>query len=286
MPLTLRAATRDDSRAIGEIAYDAFRSIAERHNFPPDFPAADVAVGLAQHMTGNADVYGVIAELDGRVVGSNFLWESGGTVAGIGPITVKPLVQNESIGKRLMEAVIERARSKRFGSVRLVQAAYHGRSMALYTKLGFTVREPLVVLQGAPIDVRVEGCEVRPFAAADIAEANAVCIRVHGHDRAGDLRSAAAAGSALVVRRAGRVTGYAAGIGFFGHAVGETNDDVKALIAASRTYAGPGFLLPTRNAELFAWCLENGLRIVQPMTLMSTGLYNEPSGAFLPSILF
>jgi hypothetical protein len=26
--------------------------------------------------------------------------------------------------------------------------------------------------------------------------------------------------------------------------------------------------------------------VVQPMTLMSAGLYNDPSGAWLPSVLF
>jgi hypothetical protein len=41
-----------------------------------------------------------------------------------------------------------------------------------------------------------------------------------------------------------------------------------------------------RNAELFAWCLAKGLRVVQPMTLMTKGLYNEPAGSFLPSINF
>jgi hypothetical protein len=44
--------------------------------------------------------------------------------------------------------------------------------------------------------------------------------------------------------------------------------------------------LPTRNGEVFRWCLENGLRVVQPMTLMSVGLYDEPAGAYLPSILY
>jgi len=37
---------------------------------------------------------------------------------------------------------------------------------------------------------------------------------------------------------------------------------------------------------LFRWCLDNGLRVVEPMTLMSVGLYNEPVGAFLPSVLY
>ena len=48
----------------------------------------------------------------------------------------------------------------------------------------------------------------------------------------------------------------------------------------------PGMLLPTRNAELSRWCLSEGLRVVQPLTQMSCGLYNEPRGAYMPSILF
>jgi hypothetical protein len=71
-----------------------------------------------------------------------------------------------------------------------------------------------------------------------------------------------------------------------GYAVGESNEDLKALIGAAEAYDGPGFLVPMRNGELFRWCLQHGLRMVQPMTLMSLGLYNQPSGAFLPLILY
>lgn len=79
---------------------------------------------------------------------------------------------------------------------------------------------------------------------------------------------------------------YATVLAFFGHAVGETNLDLQALIASAVVFAGPGIIVPTRNSGLFRWCLENGLRVVQPMTLMSSGLYNEPAGAYLPSVLF
>jgi len=89
-----------------------------------------------------------------------------------------------------------------------------------------------------------------------------------------------------VVERDGRITGYTSGMAFFGHSVAETNADMQALIAASDAFGGPGILVPTRNAALFRWCLENGLRVVEPMTLMAMGLYNQPAGAFLPSILF
>jgi hypothetical protein len=61
---------------------------------------------------------------------------------------------------------------------------------------------------------------------------------------------------------------------------------MQALIASAESFGGSGILVPSRNSGLLRWCLGNGLRIVQPMTLMSTGLYNEPAGAWLPSILF
>jgi hypothetical protein len=109
---------------------------------------------------------------------------------------------------------------------------------------------------------------------------------VHGHDRGPELLDAVKQGSATVVEHGGRVTGYATLIGFFGHAVGESNEELKALIGAAPAFPGPGFLLPTRNSDLLRWCLKVGLRVVQPMTLMSIGLYNEPRGAFLPSILY
>jgi hypothetical protein len=88
------------------------------------------------------------------------------------------------------------------------------------------------------------------------------------------------------VERAGRITGYATPIAFFGHAVAETNDDLVSLIAAAESFPGPGFLVPTRNAELVRWCLKSGLRITQTMTLMTMGLYNQPGGAWLPSVLY
>ena len=108
----------------------------------------------------------------------------------------------------------------------------------------------------------------------------------HGHDRGGELLDAIRQGSATVVERLGRITGYSTGIGWFSHAVAETNDDLKALIGAATVFLGPGFLVPSRNGELFRWCLSQGLRVSAQATLMTIGLYNEPAGAYLPSILY
>lgn len=184
--LLLRAPVHADVPVAGRICHDAFRAISTQHGFPPDFPSPEVAIGFFSYMFSRPDVHGVIAEIDGQVAGSNFLWE-GDPVAGVGPITVEPAIRQ---------------------------------------------------------------------------------------------------GVASVVERRGQISGYTTGIGFFGHAVAETTDDLKALIAAAPSFSGPGFLLPIRHSVLFRWCLEQGLRVVQPLTLMSIGPYQEPRGAYLPSILY
>ena len=283
--IQLRDGRPEDSERLGRICYEAFRRISEAHNFPPDFPSPDAAVGLMSMLLSRPDVYSVIAEAEGGVLGSNFLWE-GNEVSGVGPITIDPASQNSSVGRRLMEAVIERSESEEFPSVRLVQAAYHNRSLSLYTKLGFDTVEPLSMIQGPPIRAEIDGYLVRPMTKADINESNALSRKIHGHTREGDLRDGIAQGTAKVVEHEGRLTGYTTNVGFFGHTVGESNEELKALIGSAESYAGPGFLLPTRNGELLRWCLADGLKLVQPMTLMSRGLYQEPRGKFLPSILF
>ncbi|HXZ66984.1 MAG TPA: GNAT family N-acetyltransferase, partial [Alphaproteobacteria bacterium] len=169
---------------------------------------------------------------------------------------------------------------------RLVQAAYHNRSLALYTKLGFDCREQLSKFYGTPPKLTLEGYRVRAAGEADIDACNAVCVRVHGHTREGELRDSIAQGTARVVEHLGRISGYASDIAFFGHAVGESNSEIKALIGGAREIGGGGFLVPTRNGDLMRWCLNNGLKIVHQLTLMTIGLYNEPQGAWIPSILY
>ncbi len=285
MSIILRPGRPEDAEACGLICYQAFHKISTQHNFPPDFPAPEIAVGLMSHLLSRNDVYSVIAEEDGRVMGSNFLWETA-IIAGVGPITIDPATQNRSAGKQLMVDVMRRAQEQRFAGVRLVQAAYHSRSLSLYTKLGFETREPLSAIQGTPPKVEIPGHTVRAATSADLDDCNKLCLRIHGHARSQELKDAIKEGTANVVERASRITGYATQIGFLGHAVAESNDDLKALIGAAPEYSGPGFLLPTRNGEVFRWCLQQGLRVVQPMTLMSTGLYSKPAGAFIPSVIY
>ncbi len=285
MEVKIREAKEADASTCGRICYEAFKNIANQHNFPPDFPNAEAAVGLLSMMLGNSGFHGIVAELGGRIAGSNFLDERN-PISGVGPITVDPQVQNQGIGRRLMLAIMERSQRRGFAGIRLVQEAYHLRSLSLYTKLGFDTREHLSCMQGPAINAAITGYAVRPATVSDVEACNRLCLRVHGHHRGGELRDAIAQGTATVVERAGRISGYATQIAFFAHAVAETNDDLKALISAAKSFEGPGFLVPTRNGDLMRWCLGKGLRVTQPATLMTMGLYNEPAGAYMPSILY
>jgi GNAT superfamily N-acetyltransferase len=279
--IELRDAEDGDIGELGRICYEAFRAIAEAHGYPPDFPDVELATYVVGFLVEHPRVYGAVAEVDGRVVGSSFLDERS-TTASVGPITIDPAAQDAGAGRALMERMLERG--ARFPGTRLLQSAYHPRSLSLYAKLGFQVREPCLTVQGPAIEEELPGYAVRAAREADLEACSRICFAVHGHDRSGELADAISAGHATVVERGGRITGYTTGVAFFGHSIGETNGEIEALIASASTFGGPGFLVPARNGGLCRWCLGRGLRVVHAMNLMSIGLYNEPAGAYLPSV--
>ena len=287
----------EDADKVGKIIFEAFSAVADKHSFPPDFPSVDVARGLASSLLSNPRFYSIVAEDNtsngsedkNSIVGSNFLDERSNIVAGVGPLTIDPKYQNKGTGRQLMINVLERAKNKNFPAIRLLQASYHSRSLALYATLGFEVREPISNMQGKPIQEAIPGRSVRAATESDIESCNTICKTVHGHDRNGELQDSIKQGSAKVVLHENKITGYTCGLTFFNHSVGLTNDDLKALISSATnddSYGGPGILIPSRNTQLFRWCLNNGLRLVQQLTLMTIGLYNEPAGSYMPSILY
>lgn len=282
---TIRRAQLADIPECARICYDAFSTVNRDHNFPPDFPSAETAAEVLKWMFSHDRFYCVVAELNGRVVGSNCLDERC-EIAGVGPITVDPTVQNSTVGRQLMRDVMDRSAATNAAGIRLVQAAFHNRSLSLYTKLGFDPREPLSVMNGPAIRKVPAPYSVRPVTQDDAEACDDLCLRVHGHKRHFELLDGIAIGTARLAGFDSRIVGYATAMGFFGHAVAENARGLQALIAGAEEFLGPGMLIPTRNAALFRWCLEQGLRVVEPMTLMSMGLYNEPAGAYFPSITF
>ncbi len=282
---TVRSIRPDDVEICGRIIFDAFAGIAQRHNFPLDFPSVESATELAGHFTHHPQFYGVVAESGGKVVGSNFLDERD-PIRGVGPITVDPGCQQGGVGRRLMEAVLERGRKA--SGIRLVQDAFNMASYALYASLGFSAKEPLVLMSGRPKSTPSSDVEVRPMRPGDVEACAALCERVHGFPRGNELRDAVKGMHPYVAVRGGRIVAYASAVDFWplNHGVAEREEDLRALLlGAGAINAQPlALLVPTRQASVFRWCLSEGLRGVKPMTLMAIGPYHEPAGSFFPSV--
>jgi predicted N-acetyltransferase YhbS len=285
MEIQLRPATPVDAPACGRIVYEAFKGISECHHFRPDFASAEIATELVQSFIESEMVYGIVAEGDGEIVGSNFLWEYD-PIRAVGPITVNPRFQGHGVGRRLMQAVIERGRDA--AGVRLLQDTFNTTSLSLYASLGFDVKEPVVIIEGRLKGKVAQGFEVRPLRDEDHAACTELCRRVHGFERTNELKNTPPVLTPFVALREGRLTAYGSALTFWAlnHAVAETDEDMQALLTgASLASAEPlSFILPSRQAALFRWCLNQGLRVIKPMTLMAMGQYQQPQGCYLPSV--
>ena len=284
--VSLRDVRPADAEACARIVFEAFGAIHDHHRFPRDFPALEAARGMMAMWIPHPAVWGVVAERDGNVVGSNFLDERD-PIAGVGPITVDPDGQNSGVGRRLMEAVIERGRGAR--GIRLLQDAFHMRSLSLYTSLGFDVTAACALVSGTPRDSATNGLEVRPLTENDLEECGQLCHRVHGFERTGALRDALQAFAPYVGVRKNRIVAYASTLAFWpmGYGVAESEDDMIGLLQGGAAAAGEplSMLLPLQSG-LFPWALEQGLRAVKPMNLMARGEYHEPRGSWFPSVIY
>lgn len=280
----VRPALERDAPECGRIMYEAFGTIADAHGVVPDFPSAEIALRVARSYVADPSIYGIVAEIDGAVVGSNFLLERD-PIRTIGPTSVDPRCEGRGIGRALTEAILERAEGA--VGVRLVQDASNMRSLALYAILGFSVKEPLLLLSGRTSGAAPPLCEVRPMDDDDLAACNALCRKVHGFERGNELREALMVHEPFVLVRNARITGYlsAANSWLVNHGVAESDGDLRALLTGvcAQRDEELAFYLPSRDSRLLGWALTNGFRALKTATLMARGSYDAPRGAFLAS---
>jgi GNAT superfamily N-acetyltransferase len=285
--ITLREPADDDVQECARICYESFGQIDDHHRFPRDFPTVEFAAMVIGGWVKHPNVWGVLAERDGRILGSSYL-DQRGPIVGVGPISVDPEAQNSGVGRRLMEAVIERGKDAP-GGVRLLQDSFHMRSLCLYQSLGFNVTEPVVIMSGKPRSAPVDGVEVRRLEAGDIDACEALCKRVHGWERTGELRDAMQAFAPFVVVRDGEVVGYltTATLWPMAHGVAVSEEDMEALLlgVAAQSEEPLSFLAPIRW-QLYRWALSEGLRAMKPMNIMARDPYQEPRGAWFSNVLY
>jgi predicted N-acetyltransferase YhbS len=289
MTIIVRPIEQNDAESCGQIGYEAHKAISSAHGYPSEQPSEEFGIGLIKRLLGNPNSWGVLAERQGKTLGSIFLHRfPPSPVAVIGPLTVDPSAEG-GVGRILMDAALTQARKQKHDQVRLVQSPSHIRSFVLYTKSGFTLREPLFLMEGQPIKGGNTTSSAKVHLVSDdndISVCNKLCKSVYGFSREMELRQAKDQGVATMIEQGGVITGYAAGIGIFGHAVAKSNEELKALIANASAILGPGFFAPARNYELINWLLENGFQIGWPANLMTIGPYQEPQTPFLPSLAY
>jgi len=280
-----------DADECGRICYEGFRAVNERHGFTPIFPSVEAATRRVAAFIRHPSVFAVVAESSnggGSIVGFNFLSERD-PIRAIGPIVIDPAVQAHGIGRRLMEAVLERARGAR--GIRLLQEAYNMQSLSLYASLGFDARELFVVLEGTPESTQPDSeWQIRPLTELDMQDCETLHERVHGYSRSNELRDALATRAPMAAIRSGQVCAYLAAPTNWlaNHGVAETDEDMGALVVGAARMANRplSFLLPVRRSALLRWCLTHGFRSSRPMTLMTIGEYCEPQKPYCPSVTY
>ncbi|SFG11390.1 Acetyltransferase (GNAT) domain-containing protein [Novosphingobium sp. CF614] len=108
---------------------------------------------------------GIVAECDGKVVGSIMAWRYGDDFASIGMVIVTPEKQREGIGRQLMEAMLARLGNRNV----MLNATADG--LPLYARLGFepyvTVRQHHGPAPTMPLAALQPGERVRPMGATD-----------------------------------------------------------------------------------------------------------------------
>jgi GNAT superfamily N-acetyltransferase len=271
---------------LGRICYEAFKDIADRHGFTPDFPSVQYARRVIGMVVERKDFYGVAAMVNGELAGSNYLSLTD-PVAGVGPITVDCAFQGRDLGRALMQDVIDYARRNKIARVRLLQDAFNVASLSLYGSLGFDAKHPVAeMLLNAAVKA---DATVRPVHADDIEALDAICQKNYKTSRKNELAAAVHAELSPVLReRGGKFTGYLIP-GIFGHGVAETPDDAVALATqAARLipHERARSLVPLTDGPLFRAFLKAGCRTVKMMNLMALGPYEAPDSVWMPSILY
>lgn len=272
---------------MGRICYEAFRKVQEGRQSIADFSSVDLARKVLGMLVHRKDFYSVVALLDDRVVGSNFL-SLMDNVAGVGPITVEPSLHGQGTGRTLMKDVLDFAKRNGIERVRLFQDAHNVHSLSLYASLGFDVREPCAVMLPP---ARVEASEgVRPIAESDLPMVEQISHRIYKVSRRNEVAAAAPYGFQVFVREQGnRITGYLMP-GIFGHGVAETEEDAVALVKAAGRLEQPDQLklvfCPLREQSFYRKLLLMGCRTVKVMNLMTVGPYEQPDEVWMPSVLY
>ena len=209
MSTLIRDMTKADIDRVGEILYEGFSGVASKYGYPPVMQGVQDGKAWAWAMCHYVSSEGIVAEVDGRVVGVVFL-NKRGDVGGGGPMAIDPAFQGKTIAPQLMTVFLERCKS--LSSIRVVQEAFNTTSFSFQYAYNFV---PVADL----LDLLLNGrARQNPELHGDVSELTAqnldeVCVYDLSRsrfDRRTDLAYCIRWGKVLVYRDAGAICGYLA----------------------------------------------------------------------------
>jgi len=290
---TIRVLEERDVERAGDVNFLAFYDVALRHGQTPVVTTPADARGYVRHLLSFDPLGGLVAELDGGIVGMAWLHQRR-PVATIGPVAVDPRVQGRGIGRLLVERCIEAA-GPRIPQVRLVHESFNARSLGLYLRTGFRVVSPLVELELAPgvgvLGVGPSGARVRAAGAGDRARLVERDARAFGAPRPQSIDLYLRSGRALIAERGPALAGYAFGIGlgpvaYLGSASADDADVLLELLAALAIelrgeHTALRTLIPANDRRLVEGLLGVGFRVFRACHYMVRGGGTAPPSNYV-----
>jgi predicted N-acetyltransferase YhbS len=223
---------------------------------------------------------GIVAERAGRAVGTVMAWRYGEDFAAVGMVIVASDVQGQGLGRKLMEAMLDRLA----GRTVVLNATAAG--LPLYEKLGFVetgvIHQHQGVAPGTAVAEGIPGDLVRTMGQSDDG-LGALYSRASGMDRTALFDRLAANAETMVLTRDAQTVGFAQVRRFgrgrlVGPVVAPDPGGAKALILRGlRTHAGTFCRLDvTGDSGLSEWLEEIGLPRVDSVKIMVRGRAPAP----------
>lgn len=269
---------------LARICFEAFKVVHERHGLLPDIATIDVATHFMEMLVTRGDFYGVVARVDGNLVGSNFISFTD-PVSSVGPVTVDPSHDGRGIGRAMMNDVLARAKQKGVQQIRLLQDAFNTKSLSLYASVGFDTQAPVGLMMAKA--ATVSDPTIRAASETDLSALDGLCRQIYKVSRQGELTAALKFGSPIFLReREQRITGYLIP-GFLGHGIAEKEADALALIGEAARQVPQehaSFFCPLTSGEFFRAALKAGCRLRKVVNYMTLGPFPKPEGIWMPSI--
>ena len=225
---------------------------------------------------------GIVAEIDGKLVGTIMAWKFGDDMAALGMVIVTSAVQGQGLGSNLMKAMLGRLE----GRTVILNATEEG--LPLYRKFGFTEIGRVFQHQGpapvVPLAELQQGERIRPIGGADDCLARIYCDAT-GMDREVLFFKLAKQGRTVVLARDHEPVGFAM-LRRFGRGwsvapiVAPDLGGAKALASHWLAAKAGSFcrLDVTEESALSPWLEEVGLPRVGSVKTMVLGPVPKPKG--------